>query len=68
MPKKKTQVPRLISVQEMADFLGVDRRTISRLVKKGLPSLKLGESKQATRLFDPKEVIAWLKSQYGKDS
>jgi len=50
---------RFISPKEAAQFLGLSRPTVDRLVKKGaIPSYMIGHR----RLFDPEELIAWVKS------
>ena len=68
MPIKKTKKPGFLSYDEVADFLGVNRRTVERLVQKGLPSIRLGQSGKARRLFDPQEVSTWIKAHYRQKS
>jgi excisionase family DNA binding protein len=47
----------LLSINELSKKMGVSRATIYRMIKKGLPVIKVGNS---TR-FDPVEVSNWLK-------
>jgi excisionase family DNA binding protein len=50
---------RFISYIETAQFLGLSRPTIDRLIARGeIPSYKIGKR----RLFDPEELIEWVKS------
>jgi len=49
---------RFISYSETAQFLGLSRPTIDRLIARGeIPSYKIGKR----RLFDPEELIEWVK-------
>ena len=70
MVTKRTKQPEgFLSVEEMMAFLGgVHRRTVERLIQKGLPSYKLGEGRKARRVFDPEEVKAWIKANYRQKS
>jgi excisionase family DNA binding protein len=50
---------RFISYMETAQFLGLSRPTIDRLIARGeIPSYKIGKR----RLFDPEELVEWVKS------
>ena len=50
---------RFISYTETAQFLGLSRPTIDRLIARGeIPSYKIGKR----RLFDPEELVDWVKS------
>ena len=50
---------RFISYTETAQFLGISRPTIDRLIARGeIPSYKIGKR----RLFDPEELVEWVKS------
>jgi len=62
--RKIKQIERFLSIDEVAEFIGVNRRTIERLIQKGLPGYKLGEKKKARRIFLPSEVQAWIKGNY----
>jgi excisionase family DNA binding protein len=49
---------RFISPKEAAQFLGLSRPTIDRLVKRrAIPSYMIGHR----RLFDPEELVEWVK-------
>lgn len=55
---------RFISPKEAVQFLGLSRPTIDRLVKRrAMPSYMIGHR----RLFDPEELIEWVKS-HGDDN
>ena len=62
--RKIKQIERFLSIDEVAEFIGINRRTVERLIQKGLPGYKLGENKKARRLFLPSEVQAWIKANY----
>lgn len=47
----------LLTTEEIADYLKVDRRTIFRYVKEGLPVLKPTKRKN---LYDIDKVHEWL--------
>ncbi len=50
---------RFISYTETAQFLGLSRPTIDRLIaREEIPSYKIGKR----RLFDPEELVEWVKS------
>jgi excisionase family DNA binding protein len=66
--RKIKQIERFLSIDEVAEFLGVNRRTVQRLVQKGLPGYKLGQGQKARRIFDPSEVKAWIKKNYRQRS
>jgi len=54
---------RYLSFDEAAKFLGLSRPLIERLVAQGnIPSYKIGESRRGRRIFDPEELIEWVKS------
>lgn len=49
----------LLDAPGIAEKLGVSRAQVYRLIKKGLPVIKVGGN---TR-FDPFEVMQWIKDQ-----
>ncbi len=53
---------RLANRQDIADLLGVSRRTIDTLCTQGLPHLLLGKR---TARFNPDEVLAWCQRERG---
>jgi len=56
---------RFISYTETAQFLGLSRPTIDRLIARGeIPSYKIGKR----RIFDPEELIEWVKSHRDGES
>ena len=48
--------PDFMTVREFARYLSVSRRTIYRLIRKGLPSVLIGRSRRVPREY----AIAWL--------
>jgi excisionase family DNA binding protein len=50
---------KLINTNELSELLGVSIMTISRLRKKGMPSLKIGGSVR----FDPAKINEWMQSK-----
>jgi len=52
--------PKLMTTREMFKYLNVDRTTIYRLIKEGMPSYKL--SKSCIR-FDRRLVDKWLEER-----
>jgi len=43
MKKKKSQVPEILTVKQLADYLQMDEHTIYRLTKSGkIPGMKIG--------------------------
>jgi len=55
-------LPGLLNRAEVAELLGVSKRTIDNLVTQGLPYVLLG---RRTARFDPAEVMAWVKRERG---
>jgi len=55
-------MPSLLDRREIAQLLGVSKRTIDNLVAQGLPYMLLG---RRTARFDPAEVLAWVKRERG---
>ena len=51
--------PRLVSRREMARLLAVSERSLTNYLRLGMPSLVLC----GRRLFDPYEVMAWIRGQ-----
>ena len=54
--------PGLLNRIQVAELLGVSKRTIDNLVTQGLPYVLLG---RRTARFDPAEVLAWVKRERG---
>lgn len=50
----------MIDIKEMAKELNVHPNTVAGLVKKGMPSYKIGKA----RRFDKEEVFKWIKENY----
>lgn len=48
-----------ISFTQAQEFLGVSHQTIYNLIKKGMPSYKIGKK----RVFIKEDLIEWVKSQ-----
>lgn len=60
MPPERQASPRLLTVRETAEWLGLSRRALWSLYIGGsLPHLRLG---RAVR-FDPRDVEAWIGRQ-----
>ena len=57
------EAPLLVSRRELARLLSVSERSLTNYVKAGLPSVRLG----GRRLFDPVEVVAWIRGQQPQD-
>lgn len=55
---------RLLTANELARRYGVTRQTIYNLMKRGMPSLRLGSA----RRFRLADVDAWLDAQQGNDA
>ena len=56
---------RFISYTETAQFLGLSRPTIDRLIaREEIPSYKIGKR----RLFDPEELVEWVKGHRNNKS
>jgi excisionase family DNA binding protein len=49
----------LINKQELADILNLSVSMINKLMKKGLPYIKIGKSVR----FDEKSVLNWIKER-----
>jgi excisionase family DNA binding protein len=56
---RATQGARLLTVDDLAQLLNVERRVIYGLRHKGLPTLRVGKQLR----FDPLHVKAWLDQQ-----
>ena len=48
---------KFLSMAEVAEFLGISRQSIYRLLSQGMPRYKLG----GRRIFDREELIDWVK-------
>ncbi len=48
-----------MSFAQAQEFLGVSHQTIYNLMKKGLPSYKIGKK----RVFTKEDLVSWVKSQ-----
>lgn len=51
----------MLTVKEVSELLKMHPNTISKLVKEGMPSYKIGKN----RRFDADEVIKWIKEKKG---
>ena len=47
----------MITTKEVCELLQIHENTVYKLVKKGLPSYKIGN----TRRYDEEEVLKWIK-------
>jgi len=55
---RQTEIKRIITIKEAAQFINMSIGNINRLIKKNkIPSYKKG----GRRLFDREELICWLK-------
>jgi phage terminase Nu1 subunit (DNA packaging protein) len=50
-----------VKAEQLADHLGVDRRTIDNWRKRGLPSVKVAPGQGGARRFYMPEVLEWLR-------
>ena len=50
------ELPRLLTLPEVAEVLRVSPKTVQRLLKRGLPCIRFGRSVR----FEPKAVSRWL--------
>lgn len=67
MHVEQVTLPRLLTRRECAEYLRVKPITVDRMLKKGLPSFRVG----SRNFFDMVEVMDWLKQRgkgRGKDS
>lgn len=51
--------------QDVADHLNVSLDKVDQMVREGMPSIKLGESPQASRRFLLSKVDEWVEAQNG---
>jgi hypothetical protein len=51
-----------INIDEMAARLDLDPRTIRRLIREGLPCLRMGKN---ILRFDAKKVLEWFDARFG---
>ena len=59
-----THSPRPLTPQQVAEFLGLDDKTITRWARKGyLPAHAMGEGKRKFWRFFEHELLAWLFEQ-----
>jgi phage terminase Nu1 subunit (DNA packaging protein) len=57
------EAPLLVGRRELARLLSVSERSLTNYIKSGLPSIRLG----GRRLFDPREVLDWIRGQQPRD-
>lgn len=62
-PDAPTGIPKFGSKKDVATMLGCCLRTVSNLMRRGMPHLKCGPRKT---LYDLGEVAAWMKRTYGQ--
>ena len=48
------------TVDDVMDYLAIQRRTVYKLCAKGMPHKRLGLHKQALYRFDMKDIEAWV--------
>jgi excisionase family DNA binding protein len=59
----RVEVIKMLTRQELADYLKVHVRTIDNKVKGGMPSVKFGKSVR----FELNDVLEWIKEQNEKE-
>jgi phage terminase Nu1 subunit (DNA packaging protein) len=59
--KINTTEPGLCRKTQLAEQIGVCRRTINTLISAGMPCIR---PSQRLTLFDPIECVTWLKNKY----
>ncbi len=47
----------MLNTKEVSELLKVHQNTLYKMIKEGLPSYKIGN----TRRYDEKEVLQWIK-------
>ncbi len=58
MGKDKSNIDRIFfDFQETQEFLGVSHQTLYNLIKRGLPSHKIGKK----RVFLKEDLVKWIK-------
>ena len=57
-----TPTTRFVNARSVACLLGVSRRTVDNLLRRGLPHLRLSPRKN---LYDPDAVVAWVRREFG---
>lgn len=50
----------LLSVDQLAEYLNINRTTIYKFIKEGLPYVQVGNRKR----FDRYDVMEWLEKRY----
>ena len=60
-PDETTRQFKFVSKKEVALMLGLHSRSISNLMQRGLPHLKIG---LRVCRFDPDEVAAWMRKEF----
>lgn len=61
MTKEREEAPMFLTAKEMSDVLGINEKTFAKMVKEGMPSVKIGERPK----FDLSDVLDWLKNRSG---
>lgn len=62
MPKKKDELPKLLTIKQTAEVLNVHVETLRRWDKRGkLKSIRVNE--RGDRRYDPKDIEAILKNK-----
>jgi excisionase family DNA binding protein len=52
-------VPRLLTLPEVAEFLSVSPKTVRRLIGRGFPCVRIGRSVR----FESQAVVRWLSAR-----
>ena len=55
---------RLLSIQELADFLKLTPATIHRYLNQGLPSIRVSPKRGVPHRFDLDTVMRWIARKY----
>ncbi len=50
---------RLLSIAEVAEFLGVSPKTVRRLMRRGLPSVRFGRLVR----FEQRDLLRWVEAR-----
>jgi excisionase family DNA binding protein len=49
----------LLTIEQVAEFLGVSTKTVRRLMQRGLPSVRFGRLVR----FEPRDLLRWVEAR-----
>lgn len=59
LPSLASKAGQLLTIEQVAEFLGVSPRTVRRLMRRGLPSVRFGRLVR----FEQRDLLRWVEAR-----